>query len=531
VTTPALPTPALPDVFLPYQVRLWQAVDAHQVVVVEKSRRTGFTWALGAIAAMRAASEAAAGGMDVLYMGYEKEMTREFIGYVGEFARLFQLAAQPMEEFVFTNPDKPEEAIGAFRVRFDSGFEDVALPSVARALRGKQGLVILDEAAFMDDLAEVLKAALALLIWGGKVIIVSTHNGDTNPFNVLVQDIRAGRLPYHLMRLTFDDAMEEGLYERVCLRKGETPTEAGKVAFRDGILAAYKQNADEELHVIPNPSSGGVLPLTLIEARQDRSIPVLHLECPKDFLQTSEAMQQAFLRDWMRQHLDPLLAALDQDRPHVFGLDFARVRDLSVLWPLELGRDLVRRTPFLIEMRNVPHDEQRQVVFHVGDRLPRFRHAKFDAGGNGSALAEAAVRRWGETRVEAVQLSEPWYREHMPHFKAAFEDATITVPAEEGVQEDLRSLQWIRGVIRVPDRRRQGEMGPRHGDAAIAGGLAVAASRAEPEEYGYRPIALPALIAAERDGSRRRMRDRPARDAAEDRANTMRGRRLRGGIP
>lgn len=517
----------LPDVFLPYQVRLWRAVDQHRVVVVEKSRRTGFSWALGAIAAMRAASEPAAGGMDVLYMGYEKEMTREFIGYVGEFARLFQLAAQPMEEFVFTDPDRPEAAIGAFRVRVDSGFEVVALPSVARALRGKQGLVILDEAAFMDDLAEVLKAALALLIWGGKVIIVSTHNGDTNPFNVLVNDIRAGRLPYHLMRLTFDEAMAEGLYERVCLRGGKTPTPEGKAEFRDGILKAYRNNADEELHVIPNPSSGGVLPLALIEARQDRSIPVLQLECPKDFLASSEATQQAWLRDWIRTHLDPVLDKLDPARPHVFGMDFGRVRDLSVLWPRELGRDLVNRTPFLLEMRNVPHDEQRQVVFHIGDRLPRFRAAKFDAGGNGSALAEAAVRRWGESRVEAVQLSEPWYREHMPHFKAAFEDATITVPAEEGVQEDLRSLQWIRGVIRVPDRRRQGEMGPRHGDAAIAGALSEAAARAEPEEYGYRPIALSPPVAAE-GGELGRMR-RLARDAAEDRAGRG-GRRIRGAV-
>lgn len=519
--------PPLPDVFLPYQAALWRAVDRHQVVVVEKSRRTGFSWALGAIAAMRASSQASAGGMDVLYMGYEKEMTREFVGYVGEFARLFQLAARPMEEFVFQDPDRPEAAIGAFRIGFDSGFDTVALPSVARALRGKQGLVILDEAAFMDDLEEVLKAALALLIWGGKVIIVSTHNGDTNPFNTLVQEIRAGRLPYHLMRLTFDEAMDQGLYERVCLRKGETPTPEGKTAFRDGILKAYRNNADEELHVIPNPSSGGVLPLALIEARQDRSIPVLHLECPKDFLQTSETMQQAWLRDWIRTHLDPVLDQLDPDRPHVFGMDFGRVRDLSVLWPRELGRDLVNRTPFLLEMRNVPHDEQRQVVFHIGDRLPRFRAAKFDAGGNGSALAEAAVRRWGESRVEAVQLSEPWYREHMPHFKAAFEDATITIPAEEGVQEDLRSLQWIRGVIRVPDRRRQGEMGPRHGDAAIAGALSEAAARAEPEEYGYRPIALPPPVAAE-GGERDRMR-RLARDAAEDRAGRG-GRRIRGAV-
>jgi len=45
-------------------------------------------------------------------------------------------------------------------------------------LRGKQGRVIIDEAAFHDNLEELLKAALALLMWGGEVRIISTHNGD-----------------------------------------------------------------------------------------------------------------------------------------------------------------------------------------------------------------------------------------------------------------------------------------------------------------------------------------------------------------
>lgn len=34
----------LPDVFLPYQQELWQTVDANAVTVIEKSRRTGYSW-------------------------------------------------------------------------------------------------------------------------------------------------------------------------------------------------------------------------------------------------------------------------------------------------------------------------------------------------------------------------------------------------------------------------------------------------------------------------------------------------------
>lgn len=49
-----------------------------------------------------------------------------------------------------------------FRIKFASGFEIMALSSAPRGLRIKQGVVIIDEAAFVDNLKELLKAALAL---------------------------------------------------------------------------------------------------------------------------------------------------------------------------------------------------------------------------------------------------------------------------------------------------------------------------------------------------------------------------------
>ena len=38
---------------------------------------------------------------------------------------------------------------------------------------------MIDEAAFHDDLPELLKAALAFTMWGGVVRVISTHNGAT----------------------------------------------------------------------------------------------------------------------------------------------------------------------------------------------------------------------------------------------------------------------------------------------------------------------------------------------------------------
>ncbi len=476
--------PDLPEVFLPYQQRAWAAIDAHQVVVIEKSRRTGFSWALGAVADAYAASQKADGGQDVLYMGYEREMTREFIDYVAMWAKAFQYAASEVQEFVFVDPDRPEKEIGAFRIKFASGFEVIALPSVPRALRGKQGLVILDEAAFMDNLEEVLKAAFALLIWGGKVVVCSTHNGDTNPFNQLVEDIRAGRLPYHLMRLTFDEALAEGLYRRVCLTTGKEWSPEAEAAWRQSILDIYRDNADEELHVIPNPSTGAYLPGPLLEARTVPDTPVLRWTAPVGFAQWPEHLRVAEALAWCEANLKPVLATLDADTPHVFGEDFGLVRDLTVIWPLAIGRNLVRRTPFVVELRTVPHEQQRQVLFYLVDRLPRFRGGKMDAGGNGSYLAQVAAQRYG-LGVEQVMLSEPWYRDNMPPFKAGIEDGMLLLPDDREIHGDLRSLKLVRGVARVPHRTRTDEGASRHGDAAIAACLAYAASRADPEVYEY----------------------------------------------
>lgn len=488
----------LPDVFLPYQQRLMAAMGKYGVTVAEKSRRTGYSWAAAAAAVLTAASAREAGGMDVLYMGYEKDMTREFIGYCGDFAKAIEPAAAEFEQSFFTDPAQPEKEILAFRIKFSSGFDIVALSSAPRALRGKQGMVIIDEAAFHDDLEAVLKAALAHRMWGGRVVMLSTHNGDTNAFNMLVQDIRSGKKPFHLLRTTLDDAIAEGLVKRIFMTAGATWSPEAELAWRAELVAEYGASADEELFCIPANGNGAYLSAALIEARMQEGIPVIRLELPESFKMLSEHLRVAEMRDFCERELKQVLARLDEKCPHVFGQDFARKRDLSVFWPLAVGRDMVLRTPFLLEMRNVPYEAQKQILIYIVDRLPKFRAGKLDAGGNGGYLAEVAQQNYGE-RIEAVMLSEPWYRENMPRWKAQFEEGTITLPRDREVLDDHRLVRLVRGVGRVPDERTGEKDKKRHGDSAIAGALAVAAAKAEPEIYEYEgapPRAAPVLASS-----------------------------------
>lgn len=189
-------------VLLPYQ-RDWIA-DRSDLKVAEKSRRIGLTWAEASDDALIASSARQAGGMNVYYIGYNMDMAIEYIEACAMWARVFNQAAEAIEEGqeVFKDGDD-EKAIKTYTIRFASGFRIVALSSRPANLRGKQGVVVIDEAAFHGALDELLKAALALLIWGGKVRVISTHDGDQNTFNELVNEIRSGARKGSVHRTSF----------------------------------------------------------------------------------------------------------------------------------------------------------------------------------------------------------------------------------------------------------------------------------------------------------------------------------------
>ncbi|SUJ08291.1 Mu-like prophage FluMu protein gp28 [Sphingomonas paucimobilis] len=177
------------SVLLPYQIEAIELSRTTKLFVSEKSRRTGLTYGFAADAVMIASP--AERPQNVFYLAYNKDMTREFIGYCADFAKAFNQAASASDEFLFD--DGSERGILSLRIDFPSGKSIVALSSKPRSLRGMQGSVIIDEAAFHDDLDGVIKAAMALTMWGGRVVVISTHDGADNPFAELIENIRAGK--------------------------------------------------------------------------------------------------------------------------------------------------------------------------------------------------------------------------------------------------------------------------------------------------------------------------------------------------
>lgn len=474
--------PVVESVLLAYQQE-WVG-DAAEVSVWEKSRRIGASWC-DAAGAVLTASET--GGQDALYIGYSEDMTREYLEDAAMWAKHFQGVAVEVQEDIYQD----ERDIKAFRIDFASGHKILGLSSRPRSIRGKQGKVTIDEAAFHDDLPGLMKAALAMLIWGGRVRVLSSHNGWDHPFNQMVQEIRAGKLPYRLHRTTLDDALADGLYRRVCMVKGEPWTAEGEVQWRQDLVSKYGDGADEELFCIPRESGGRWLSRALIEARMVEA-PVLRWNPPaKDFALWSKHQRVAEVNAWLEGQVKPLVDQLDPDRRSFLGEDFARSRNLTVLAPAQELQNLTLRLPFLVELADCPFEQQSQILFYLVDRLPRFSKAALDARGNGQYLAEVATQKYGVSRIESVMLSEPWYREHTAPLKARFEDGTILLPRDSETLDDLRAFEVVRGVPRIPDR--EGAKRPdgivRHGDAAIAVLMADYASRhpGGPIEYEGAP--------------------------------------------
>lgn len=485
--TAATTAAVTPAILLAYQSEAIELSQLHQLFVCEKSRRTGLTYGFAANAVLVASPRLRP--RNTYYIGYKLDMAREFITYCGDFAKAFDEVASEEQEFLFD--DGSDEGILALRVNFPSGKSIVALSSTPRSLRGMQGDVIIDEAAFHDNLLEVLKAALALLMWGGRVIVISTHDGADNPFNELVEEIRAGKRKGVVQRVTLERAMAEGLYGRICLRTGKEWTAEGETQFEADLRATYGDAADEELDVIPAKGSGVYLPRATIDACSTPDYPVLRLFPPREFetagglidpngddqylghniREVIRAWREKWIDEWLDTSVAPVLATFDPHQRSFFGQDFARTNDLSVIACGQEDTRSILHNRLGIEMRNVPFWAQYRILLYLCTRMPNWATGKMDGRGNGQQLAEDMQEKFGASRIEAVMATEAIYLARMPRVKSRFEDRTIAIPRDQGVTDDLRMVKLVRGIPKIPDRKvdkSDGAKGQRHGDYAIA---------------------------------------------------------------
>lgn len=465
------------EIFLPYQ-KEWLE-DRSDLKIIEKSRRCGISWADASDAVLDAAPSH--GWSNTYYMSFNKDNCRQYIQDAGEWAKKLGYVASEISESEEPLLDDPEKSITAYRITFAGGAEIMGLPGVSRSLRSKQGNVVIDEAAFFDDLDSVLQAAKALVMWGGRIRVISTHNGENNPFNLLIKAIRSGReSEWSLHRITFREAMAQGLYKRICLTQGRRWTKAADEAFTEKMYRIYGGNPDEELDVVPRASGGRYFARSLLDyaTAGEESCDLRRLECSDSFLHKSDGQKTREIERFFAQEVRPVLCSLEGQ---VFaGNDFGRSGDLTTYWFAEdTGAQLSVR--LIVEIKNAPFEQQEYLCDLVTDTLDmrkKLGGIALDSRGNGQQIAEHAALRHPGAALQVME-TPAWYARYGSGLHALMESGDFTVPDDETIKADFAVVTLKNGIPSVPALRTADRdlKGRRHGDAAVAAMLCVCAWR------------------------------------------------------
>ena len=435
---------------LPYQQR-WVA-DSSPLKLHEKGRRIGLSWA----EAYDNVVHAGAGRGDVYYQSYAHDMTAGFIDDCAGWAADLQVGADVVGE---TFLELDGEKIPAFRLPFASGKQIYAVTSAPRAFRskGRPGdRAVLDEAAFVDDLSESLKAALAFLTWGGAVRVISTHNGEGSEFNTLARAIEEGDRSGSLHTTTFQAAVAEGLYRRICQVTGRVWSQAAEDAWVAEIYATYGDGADEELDCVPSPLGSAWLGWQLIRSceHEDAGNPDLF-----------EAPGVTYI-----------------------GNDIGRRRDLWVAWVLHMVGDVAWTREVSI-LRNASFSDQDDELDRLVAKYNPVRVA-MDQTGMGEKPVEDAKRRYGEYRVEGVILTGPRRLVLATALKERFEDKTWRGPIDGDARKDLHSVKKEAGATGGPRLVVDEAQKESHADRFWAAALAAGAASTPHVKPAYRPVLL-----------------------------------------
>jgi len=394
----------------PYQLA-WLR-DTSPLAIGEKSRRIGWTWtqALGVVL------DRVEGSTNYYHSSADQTASIEFIADCTEWAESVNAVAKITEGKEVIDGDEITSQV----MTFANGNKIVAGTSNPKFFRSKGGAAGLDEFAFHRDGRELYKAAHATaMFWGYPLRVWSTHNGPGSYFNSMITQARQGKLKASLHKVTVIDAVEQGIVERIDMRKKKlddvpAPDARRRQEWLDELRSTCpdEDTWNEEYMCIPSTDATSLLSYEIM-----RPCEVANL----------------ILQD---------VANLPRDGEPLFaGFDVGRKKDLSSLWGLGKVGD-VYWTRFLRVMQGLPFSVQ-EGVLNVLLANPRLKRLCIDSTGIGMQMAERLQERWGKYRVEAVHFTAPVKSELAMPIRRLFEDKLIRVPMDDVVREDLHSIRKI----------------------------------------------------------------------------------------
>ena len=287
--------------FLPYQLA-WIRDDG-QMRIWEKSFRIGATWA---DAFKNVRKRLRHDRRDYLFATRDYPSALEYMETCRQACEVYRVGKSIVsqgEELVRVPIHDAEnkatgftEEIKVAHIKFDNGSRILAFSSNPNAMLVYGGDVGLDEFSRHQRAAELYMIAQARITWGYDLGIWSSHRGTDSDFYVMIQDARAGRGGWSYHKTTIEDAVGQGLVEKINETRGTNFT-------REGFIADCRKRARDEATYqeayMCNPQ-GGTAPIVswsqLMLCMLDQETERLHLEqhqITELFGQFSEGSQEA----------------------------------------------------------------------------------------------------------------------------------------------------------------------------------------------------------------------------------------------
>lgn len=431
----------------PYQVN-WLR-DLSPLAMGEKSRRIGWTWtqALGVVL------DRIEGKGNYYHSSADQTASVEFIAECETWAGMANAVAKVTdgEEII------EDEKITTLVMTFGNGKKIVAGSSNPKFFRSKGGAVGLDEYAFHAKGRDLFKAAHATaMFWGYPLRIWSTHNGPASYFNGLLKQAASGKLKAKVHRVTILDAVDQGIVERIDMRRRglEEPPAPDEMRRREWLEELRSTCPDEdtwaeEYLCIPSTDAGAFLDYELLRP-----------------------CESAELEQW---ELPTAESPWPTDREIYLGVDVGRKNDLTSFCALERVGPIYF-TRMVHTMRGAKYSEQEAVLDRVM-ACPSVVRACIDETGLGNQFAERAADRFGH-RVEPVMFTGQMKADLAMPVRRVFEDREIVVPDDDAFRADLHSVRKVvtaAGNVRFEAPRD----GDGHGDRFWSLALALHGANAE----------------------------------------------------
>lgn len=267
--------------FLKHQ--LYWIRDESQMRLAEKSVRIGWTYADGFKNVRKRLLNR---NRDYLFATKDQQSAVEYLETCMKFADIFSFAKSIVssgEDSVKVsgkddNGKSVVEEVKFGYIKFDNGSRILAFSSNPYAMAVFGGDVGLDEFAKHQQAEKLWETAQGRITWGYDLGVWSAHDGTDTLFYVFAQEARAGKGGWSYYRVTMEDAVENGLVEKI----NET---RGTKLSREQFIQDCKNRArlpevyEQAYNCNPQGSMSAIVSWsTLDKCQADYEIPRLHLE-------------------------------------------------------------------------------------------------------------------------------------------------------------------------------------------------------------------------------------------------------------